>query len=617
MNVFLSQIKEDMNDIKRTYSYLDARLVDDNFCFNYWILAKLYNIDEEMVSSYMIENEGNGVDCYVRYEEIKELHIIQNKFYSTNTTIKSSDIADYLHNTIRDLDSGKYNKNLELQKIFYEIKEDDEYKIFFYLYITNDNNDAEIARIVKSFTYEDIKANCQAMYCSLSEIAHKYYDDRFSNKVKFNCILNAVNDGVVLKVLPESYDLPLKIESRYILTRIVDLYAVYKKAKEQNYRLFDDNIREFLGTRGVNNKMIKTLQNKNERRNFFYYNNGVTIICEKIEKVGNAKAGGVLYQPQIINGCQTVNSIAYVIENEIEVDKIEEKYGDIYVLVKVFVVNRELAENEELVNNIIRYTNSQSNISKKHFGSKNAHFLNMQKDLLDKGFLLEVKPSDKNKFKEEYGKTTGIKRKNELLIKSNHWFEKFDISQVDLKDISISLEKLLKAILAFDYDGETAFNDGSKVTKEGTEIYKNFSLKVREFYNTDIIIGLYLMYLKAEKARQEVNVGVINMGGRSPIPYYILGFMGYVLKRHSCYGKEYVNEKLRKLFSNEKIIREVYEIFKYMSNKYAKDKQKQGIEYNVMIKQKIDTALLESIIDGVVDMPSVSENVMWFMSEEI
>ncbi len=41
-----------------------------------------------------------------------------------------------------------------------------------------------------------------------------------------------------------------------------------KDAIKHNYELFEENVREFLGTQGINNGIIKTLQSPTDRENF-------------------------------------------------------------------------------------------------------------------------------------------------------------------------------------------------------------------------------------------------------------------------------------------------------------------------------------------------------------
>ena len=61
------------------------------------------------------------------------------------------------------------------------------------------------------------------------------------------------------------------------------------------------NVRGFLGDTQIDRNMKKTLDNEPEF--FWYYNNGITIVCDAAEQVSR---GGIkvlrLVNPQIING---------------------------------------------------------------------------------------------------------------------------------------------------------------------------------------------------------------------------------------------------------------------------------------------------------------------------
>ncbi len=110
-----------------------------------------------------------------------------------------------------------------------------------------------------------------------------------------------------MQIKPEDYNLPGMSEAYYIMTPIESLFRMYRAAKESSYPFFEENIREYLGKSSINKKIIDTLRDENQRKNFFYYNNGITIICDSSEKVkANVR---LLINPQIVNGCQTVPTI--------------------------------------------------------------------------------------------------------------------------------------------------------------------------------------------------------------------------------------------------------------------------------------------------------------------
>jgi hypothetical protein len=71
-------------------------------------------------------------------------------------------------------------------------------------------------------------------------------------------------------------------------------------------KLFRKNVRNFLGKNVFNNRIAETLEN--EPSNFWYYNNGITILCDE-GNLDKEHKGIRMRNPQVINGCQTAMSI--------------------------------------------------------------------------------------------------------------------------------------------------------------------------------------------------------------------------------------------------------------------------------------------------------------------
>ena len=131
LNFFLKQIQDDIDNIKEEYSYLNENILKDEYAFNYWILSRIFNIDEELIETSITEYNDKGIDCFVHFEENKELYIIQNKYYK-NSSVTRSQVSDFLRSPISALKNNKYKKSQELQKIFNIVKKDQDYKIYFY-----------------------------------------------------------------------------------------------------------------------------------------------------------------------------------------------------------------------------------------------------------------------------------------------------------------------------------------------------------------------------------------------------------------------------------------------------------------------------------------------------
>lgn len=595
MDSFKIQIDEDIKLIQREYGNIDPRLTKVEFAFNYWVLSRIYSLDEEIISPNITEYNDKNIDCYVWYEDIKELHIIQNKYYELDTVVNRNDVSDFLTTPLSVLNRGQYSRNPELQRIFDRIKSDNEYKIYLSFFVTNEYHSPDIDGLFdKDYSLPGIEASVYAKYYDLSDIKSLYYGDRFTNKVNFYTIMPTRQKATSLDVRPDNYDMPWMIDLRYVMINVAELYRIYKEAAKKNYVLFEENIREYLGTQGINNGIIKTLKDKNDRENFFYYNNGITIICEYCETLGVDKLpaeykkrkynyGFKLTNPQIVNGCQTINSIAEVLSHYDE-KSVYSEFEKVYVLVKIFVFDETTKRSKAgLDKNIVRFTNSQNAISDKAFASKKNYFLNIQSEFVKRGYLLLVKPSDKAKYTSEYNDPVEFKK---LQNKAKSFDERLDLHSSKLSDYMIPLEKLLKVLLAFRENGYIAFTRGSSVLKPNSPMYKDFSLNIETWCTIDNMLLLYLMHYKAEKEKKA------SESKRFPIPYYVMSFIGA-----SCKDKapSELKKQLDFLFQSKENFLPIYNFYKELTTAYAENvRDYYNMDYNIMIKQEMFPSIFDN-----------------------
>ena len=120
-------------------------------------------------------------------------------------------------------------------------------------------------------------------------------------------------------------------------------------------RLFARNIRGFLGSTEINRSMESTL--KNESEYFWYYNNGITIICDDADETSShGKHILRVKNPQVINGQQTTRMLYRMANTSPKAS----------VTVKVIRVTRRDDGGSEqfdtLVSNIVQATNWQNAI---------------------------------------------------------------------------------------------------------------------------------------------------------------------------------------------------------------------------------------------------------------
>ncbi|WP_298884946.1 AIPR family protein [uncultured Bradyrhizobium sp.] len=117
--------------------------------------------------------------------------------------------------------------------------------------------------------------------------------------------------------------------------------------KKLRKNLFDANVRDYQGTTQVNEEIKKSLRSKSDE-NFWWLNNGVTIIAAKAVQSGKTIT---IEDPQLVNGLQTSTEIFnYFQDTNTGGDERE-------VMVRIIVPGKA-----EISDRIIKATNSQTNI---------------------------------------------------------------------------------------------------------------------------------------------------------------------------------------------------------------------------------------------------------------
>ncbi|MER6204897.1 AIPR family protein [Streptomyces sp. NPDC001642] len=111
--------------------------------------------------------------------------------------------------------------------------------------------------------------------------------------------------------------------------------------------LFESNVRDYAGRTSVNSAIEETLRS-NHREDFWWFNNGVTIVAEEVRIAGKKI---VVRDPQIVNGLQTSHEIFNHFQNS-------GHHNDRSVLVRVMVPPSAGSARDV----IIRATNSQTQL---------------------------------------------------------------------------------------------------------------------------------------------------------------------------------------------------------------------------------------------------------------
>lgn len=143
---------------------------------------------------------------------------------------------------------------------------------------------------------------------------------------------------------------------RRVLIGRLSVAELARMTEKYGNQLFEKNIRRYLGLTNnrVNKAVAHTLRQSNQRSNFYFYNNGITITCSQFRHSA-LQAGNYPVQVsdmQIVNGGQTARTVQQVAK-EIGPEEIEAAE----VLVRIYELKKD---DDELINAITVATNSQT-----------------------------------------------------------------------------------------------------------------------------------------------------------------------------------------------------------------------------------------------------------------
>jgi hypothetical protein len=194
------------------------------------------------------------------------------------------------------------------------------------------------------------------------------------------------SEGTIYRFDPEK-----KIESWVFSMAARD---VGEMSKRVGIRLFARNVRGFLGeTNQINEAMVDTI--KNEPDNFWYYNNGVTIVCDNAkQEVQGGQEILRVDRPQVINGQQTTRTLEAA------------SSGRASLLVRVIKIPRNQGDDDhydDLVSAIVRATNWQNAILPSDLISNDHTQVYLERELRKRGYQYLRKRQSKSEARRTLG----------------------------------------------------------------------------------------------------------------------------------------------------------------------------------------------------------------------
>lgn len=162
---------------------------------------------------------------------------------------------------------------------------------------------------------------------------------------------------------------------------IVRLITDHDFPQEVDDSLFEDNIRLYLGEENEINRKILTTALSTSNTQFWYLNNGITIVCERMEyqpRSANPKVRMV--NPQIVNGGQTSHALFEAARVDIG------RIYDVKLLLRVIETG-----DRPFTNSIAEATNSQTPIRSRDIRSNDSIQIRIENALIGHSYFYERK----------------------------------------------------------------------------------------------------------------------------------------------------------------------------------------------------------------------------------
>lgn len=299
------------------------------------------------------------IDGLLYDEELSSVFIIQTKFYAGQI---NSDTLKEARSFFSRLDEwADPSRRSKLSKESIRLLEESDLDLtrqkIYLFFITSQTESASIE-------LEDIEEDFERQYAerSISATCKIFTQSSF---LKFRDNLLSVKSEEIIPEVTLNFQSKLKFEfdngdHRSIVgaikaTEIGNLW----RQKGMGNNLFNLNIRSGLGHTGkINEKIIETVKNPDEAKNFFFYNNGITATCSDFTE-SDSKV--TVRHFQIVNGAQTVTSLVRGLGRQ--------GNQNIYVLMRLIETKEKYSNAGDFANNIIRYQNTQNPVRDSDFFS--------------------------------------------------------------------------------------------------------------------------------------------------------------------------------------------------------------------------------------------------------
>ena len=385
---------KDINDIsiKKKLKEYDA--------FVFWYLKTTENLsEEEIIETITNKSKDFGVDAIIIDKEFKVIKIIQSKYtenigqscFDKDEINKLYMVYYYLTGQEDYTKIKGYVNKLLKEKIENSIKKikDEGYSVKLVFVTTHKENPN-----YQVYSKEDVPLEV----ISSKDIERRYEEWRHGHTPEL---------GEIKMNFSSIMESPLSDPKAYLAN--FDVCELFEKYQTYKDKLFSRNVRIFYGDTNKPNKAMKMTLLSKRAQDFWYFNNGITILSEKV-KINHENKIISLLNPQIINGCQTVSTIGIT-------DQIVP--GKSFLFAKIIEIGDNIL-NQDIIDGIVEANNRQTPVDERMLKSNHPLQVKLQRDLEQLNFYYERKERQYNEERSRFNRVKKLEKiDNKFLLMAN------------------------------------------------------------------------------------------------------------------------------------------------------------------------------------------------------
>lgn len=381
-----------MSIYNKIQDQIQAQFFQQNFAndgqrFVAWYLRNIHLRDMNETRDDITDGaDDKQIDAIFIDNDKSVIYIIQGKYISGGS-VDAAPLREVLSSwmQLRDLVRLQTVSNVKLQRKLSEVAQalDDEYEIVFELITTSSLTEAA-KKDLETFQIQLAKLSENEDFDAIITVID---EEELSRRYELSVEADNPSINYTLDLSDCKYFSEIIAGTQVVLAAVpLKDCILFPGVKDGS--LFQKNVRQSLGISNAVNKGIRQTILGDKHKDFFFFHNGITAICNKMDiKEKKLKMSGL----SVVNGCQSLNTILSCSET---VKKLDETF----VMFRFYEIPQR-----ERADRISINTNSQSAVKPRDLRSNDKRVLNLKRSFELKypsGYFItkrgEQAPADKD-----------------------------------------------------------------------------------------------------------------------------------------------------------------------------------------------------------------------------